>query len=148
MPLPESGRITIDEICDEFSVEKSSVDLSNDLGPLIGIEAGSKVRLTDFYGASGSATPGSVFRRGSTNQFSIGNRIIMKSTQEPTTAMRLGNGNTFTVNFWVKAGWTSALNSQGRYQFMFGWGGNAITSGLLSSVYNQNFRKELNVRRF
>ena len=140
MPLPESGRITIDEICDEFSVEKSSVDLSNDLGPLIGIEAGEKVRLTDFYGASGSATPGSVFRRGSTNQFSIGNRIIMKSTQEPTTDMRLGNGNTFTVNFWVKAGWTPALSSYGKNQFLIGWGGNAVHPNYQSNVYNQIWR--------
>ena len=90
--------------------------------------------------SGGSATSGSLMRYGTTVSQNITHRLLMPTTEEPTTSLRLGQGSTFTVNFWVKAGWTSALNSQGRYQFMFGWGGNAITSGLLSSVYNQNFR--------
>lgn len=57
MPLPESGRITIEEICEEFGVTASSVDLSNDLGPLIGKTAGTRVKLTDFYGASAAGDP-------------------------------------------------------------------------------------------
>ena len=90
--------------------------------------------------SGGSVESGSLMRYGTTSQTNIAHRLIMPTTEEPTTSLRMGQGSTFTVNFWVKAGWTSALNSQGRYQFMFGWGGEAITSGLLSNVYNQNFR--------
>ena len=90
--------------------------------------------------SGGSATSGSLMRYGATVSQNIDHRLIMPTYEEPTTGLRLGQGSTFTVNFWVKAGWTSALNSQGRYQFMFGWGGNAISPTLLSSVYNENFR--------
>lgn len=243
MPLPEEGRITIDDICTEFSVDTSSVDLSNDLAPYIGVTAGSRVTMADFYGAAstvptvttstptsigqtnmtlngnatnqGSApitekgfyfgtnssyasntktsvgsgtgaytlaktgltagttyystayavnnqgegvgttisqatesaaeTKGSLYRPGTTNMWSIANRIVMKPSQEPTTSLRMGYGSTFTVNFWVKAGWTSVLSSQGRYQFLFGWAGNAIhaspsTPTYYSNVYNENYR--------
>jgi len=243
MPLPEEGRITIDDICTEFSVDTSSVDLSNDLAPYIGVAAGSRVTMADFYGAAstvptvttstptsigqtnmtlngnatnqGSApitekgfyfgtnssyasntktsvgsgtgaytlaktgltagttyystayavnnqgegvgttisqatesaaeTKGSLYRPGTTNMWSIANRIVMKPSQEPTTSLRMGYGSTFTVNFWVKAGWTSVLSSQGRYQFLFGWAGNAIHSSpstpvYYSNVYNENYR--------
>ena len=87
-----------------------------------------------------SSTAGSLMRYGTTNMWSIANRIVMPTTEEPTTGLRLGNGSTFTVNFWVKAGWTSNLNSQGRYQFLFGMAGNAIHSNYASNVYNENFR--------
>ena len=52
MPLPEEGRITIDDIATEFGVTASSVDLSNDLAPYIGVTAGARVTMADFYGAS------------------------------------------------------------------------------------------------
>ena len=88
----------------------------------------------------GTVDSGSLFRYGLTTGNNIAHRLIMPTTEEPTTSLRMGYGDTFTVNFWIKAGWNIYLHGQGRYQFMFGWGGNAITSGLQSSVYNQNFR--------
>ena len=90
--------------------------------------------------SGGTPTEGSLMRYGTTNMWSIANRLIMPPSQEPTTGLRVGNGSTFTVNFWVKAGWTSALNSQGRYQFMFGMAGNAVHPNYASNVYNENFR--------
>lgn len=88
----------------------------------------------------GSVTSGSLMRYGTTSQTSIANRLVMRPSEEPTTSLRMGYGSTFTVNFWVKAGWTSNLSSQGRYQFLFGWAGNAIHSNYVSNVYNENFR--------
>ena len=90
--------------------------------------------------SGGTATSGSLMRYGTTSSTNIAHRLVMRPSEEPTTSLRMGYGSTFTVNFWVKAGWTSALNSQGRYQFMFGWAGNAIHSNYVSNVYNENFR--------
>ena len=90
--------------------------------------------------SGGSVASGSLMRYGTTNMYNISNRLAMSPSEEPTTGLRMGYGSTFTVNFWVKAGWTSALNSQGRYQFLFGWAGNAIHPNYVSNVYNQNFR--------
>jgi hypothetical protein len=89
---------------------------------------------------SATATPGSIYRDGTTSQMSIANRLVMKTTEEPTTDLRMGNGSTFTINMWVKVGFTSALSSQGRYQFLFGWAGNAVHDNYYSNVYNNNFR--------
>jgi hypothetical protein len=240
MPLPESGRITIDDIATEFGVTKSSVNLSADLATFIGQDSGDRVKIADFYGASstkpsvqtssttsvaqtsmtinanvtaqGSApvtsrgfwfgtantyngegntqitvgsgtgtyssartgltagttyyifafatnsqgttissgisqatqsaseTKGSVYRDGTTNMWSIANRIIMKSTNESTTGLRLSYSTNFTLNFWLKVGWTQYLNSQGTYQFLWGVSANAIQSPYSSNVYNQNVR--------
>lgn len=95
--------------------------------------------------SGGTASAGSLMRAGTTNMWSIANRIVMKPSEEPTTGLRMGYGSTFTINFWVKAGFTSALSSQGRYQFLFGWAGEAIhgspsTPVYSSNVYNENFR--------
>ena len=90
--------------------------------------------------SGGTATEGSLMRAGTTNMWSFANRLVMRPSEEPTTSLRMGNGSTFTINFWVKAGWTSALNSQGRYQFLFGWAGNAKHANYHSNVYNENFR--------
>ncbi len=240
MPLPESGRITIEEICEEFGVTASSVDLSNDLAPYIGITAGERVTIADFYGASStkpsvqtssstsvaqtsmtinanvtaqgsgpvtsrgfwfgtantyngegnvqitvgsgtgtyssartgltadttyyifafatnnqgttitegisqatqsaSLTPGSIYRDGTTSLYSIANRLVMYPSEEPTTDLRMGNGSTFTINMWIKVGFTSSLSGQGRYQQLFGWAGEAIHEDLLSNIYNNNLR--------
>lgn len=241
MPLPESGRITIQDICDEFGVStEDAVELSKDLGSYIGKSSSQRITLADFYGAAstkpsvqtssatsvaqtsmtinanvtaqGSApvtsrgfwfgtantyngegntqitvgsgtgtyssartgltagttyyifafatnnqgttitsgisqatqsaaeTKGSIYRDGTTNMWSIANRIIMKSTNESTTGLRLGYNTNFTLNFWLKVGWTQYLNSQGIYQFLWGVSANAIQSPYNSNVYNQNVR--------
>jgi len=95
--------------------------------------------------SGGTASAGSLMRAGTTNMWSIANRIVMRPSEEPTTGLRMGYGSTFTVNFWIKAGFTSVLASQGRYQFLFGWAGNAVHSSpstptYYSNVYNENFR--------
>jgi len=90
--------------------------------------------------SGGTATSGSLMRYGTTSASNITHRLVMRPSEEPTTSLRMGYGSTFTVNFWVKAGWTSALNSQGRYQFLFGWAGNAVHPNYVSNVYNENFR--------
>ena len=241
MPLPESGRITIDDIATEFGVTKSSVNLYEDLASFIGGDPESRTKISDFYGAAstkpsvqtssatsvaqlsmtinanvtaqGSApvtsrgfwfgtantyngegntqitvgsgtgtyssartgltagttyyifafatnsqgttissgisqatqsaaeTKGSIYRDGTTTMTDISNRIIMKSTNESTTDLRLGYNTNFTLNFWLKAGWTSSLApSQGTYQFFWGVSANAIQSPYSSNVYNQNVR--------
>jgi hypothetical protein len=91
----------------------------------------------------GTATSGSVMRYGSTDRMSITNRIISPSTEEPTTGIRLTSTSTFTLNFWVKAGWTSALSSQGRHQFLWGVSANAqdsTSTNYTTNVYNNNWR--------
>lgn len=97
--------------------------------------------------SGGTATSGSLMRYGTTTSTNIAHRLVMRPSEEPTTSLRMGYGSTFTVNFWIKAGWSSALGTQGRYQFLFGWAGNAIhsvppaSSGDYSSnVYNECFR--------
>jgi len=91
----------------------------------------------------GTATSGSAMRYGTTNNLSIDNRIISPSTEEPTTGIRLTHSSTFTVNIWLKVGWTAALNSQGRHQFLWGVSANAINStpnDYTTNVYNNNWR--------
>ena len=88
-----------------------------------------------------STTEGSLMRYGTTSVSNIANRIISPSTQEPTTDIRLAHNSTFTINIWLKAGWTSALNSQGRYQFMWGVSPTAINPNYPTrNVYNNNWR--------
>lgn len=67
-------------------------------------------------------------------------RIVMPTTQEPTTNLRITEKDAITVNFWVKVGWTSALNSQGRYVGLLGIGSDAKAPGQTSSGYNNTFR--------
>lgn len=79
----------------------------------------------------------SMFRPGASSSSDITHRIIMPTTQEPTTNLRLIESDSFTVNFWVKAGWTSALNTA---VGLFSLGANATTSGRADSAYNNVFR--------
>ena len=139
MPLPESGPLSISDIATEFDVTLSNVALNSTLGTYAEIGKGETTAISDFYGLS-AETPGSLMRYGTTDGNSIANRLIMPTTEEPTTGLRMGHGSTFTINFWVKAGWTSALDSQGRYQFFFGWAGNAVHPSYYSNVYNECFR--------
>ena len=88
----------------------------------------------------GTATSGSIMRYGTTINTSIANRIISPSTQEPTTDIRLAHNSTFTVNFWLKVGWTSNLGTQGRHQFMWGVSPSAINPNYTTNVYNNNWR--------
>mgnify|MGYP003139040411 CR=1 FL=1 len=90
--------------------------------------------------SGGTATKGSIMRAGTTNMWSIANRIIMPTAEESTTSLRLGYNTNFTLNFWLKVGWTQYLNSQGTYQFLWGVSANAIQSPYSSNVYNQNVR--------
>ena len=90
--------------------------------------------------SGGSTTEGSLMRYGTTTNSNIVNRIISPSTQEPTTDIRLAHNSTFTMNIWLKAGWTSALNSQGRYQFMWGVTPSAVNPNYTTNVYNNNWR--------
>jgi len=86
--------------------------------------------------SGGSTTEGSL-KRPSNSYASNADRIIQYSTQEPTTALRMGVSSTFTLNFWIKAGWTSAFNSN---QFLWGTAANNSSSIYDSNVYNHNFR--------
>jgi len=91
----------------------------------------------------GTATSGSIKRVGIINgNTSIVNRIIQRSTEEPTTGIRLHRTSNFTVNFWVKAGWTANLGSQGRYQHFWGVSCNAQNTPMnyTTNVYNNQFR--------
>ena len=92
----------------------------------------------------GSVTSGSLMRYGVTTYTNYSHRIIQPTTEEPTTAIRLVNTSTFTVSFWLKVGFTSALNTQGRYCFFWGVSPSAVGSpnpnNYASNVYNQNFR--------
>ena len=94
--------------------------------------------------SGGSTTSGSLMRYGTTSYSSIANRIIMPSTEESTTDLRLTPTSTFTVSFWIKVGFTSNLSSQGRHQFMWGVAPSAIgspnPSNFTTNVYNHNFR--------
>ena len=90
--------------------------------------------------SGGSTTEGSLMRYGTTSNTSIANRIISPSTQEPTTGIRLAHNSTFTVNIWLKAGWTSALNTQGRHQFLWGVSPSAVNPNYSTNVYNNNWR--------
>ena len=94
--------------------------------------------------SGGTATSGSLMRYGTTSYASYANRLIQRSTEEPTTGIRLVNTSTFTVSFWIKAGFTSNLSSQGRHQFLWGVSPSPIGSpnpnNFTSNVYNQNFR--------
>jgi hypothetical protein len=85
-------------------------------------------------------TKQSIFRPGTTSGNSIVNRIIMPTTQEPTTDLRLTEADSFTINFWVKAGWTSALGTQGGAVGFVCLGANATTPGRTDSAYNNVFR--------
>jgi hypothetical protein len=88
----------------------------------------------------GTATSGSIKRQGTTTAGSIANRIIQRSTEEPTTGIRLHRTSNFTVNFWVKAGWTANLGSQGRYQHFWGVSCNAQNYTYTTNLYNNQFR--------
>jgi len=88
----------------------------------------------------GTATSGSAMRYGTTDNLSIANRIISPSTEEPTTGIRLTHSSTFTMNIWLKVGWTAALNSQGRHQFLWGVSANAANPNYSTNVYNNNWR--------
>lgn len=91
--------------------------------------------------SGGSTTEGSLMRYGTTSVSNLANRIISPSTQEPTTDIRLAHNSTFTVNIWLKAGWTTALSSQGRYQFLWGVSPSAINPNYPTrNVYNNNWR--------
>lgn len=85
-------------------------------------------------------TKQAIFRPGTTSGASIVNRVIMPTTQEPTTDLRLTEADAITVNLWVKAGWTSALNSQGGSIGLFSLGNNATTSGRTDAAYNNVLR--------
>ena len=92
----------------------------------------------------GSVTSGSLMRYGTTSYASTANRLIQRSTEEPTTSIRLNKTSTFTVSFWIKAGFTSNLNNQGRHQFMWGVSPSPIGSpnpnSYTSNLYNFNWR--------
>ena len=68
----------------------------------------------------GSVTSGSLMRYGTTSYASTANRLIQRSTEEPTISIRLNKTSTFTVSFWIKAGFTSNLNNQGRASIYVG----------------------------
>ena len=92
----------------------------------------------------GSITSGSLMRYGTTSYADTANRLIQRSTEEPTTSIRLNKTSTFTVSFWIKAGFTSNLSSQGRHQFMWGVSPSPIGSpnpnNYTSNLYNFNWR--------
>ena len=92
----------------------------------------------------GTVTSGSLMRYGVTTYTDYSHRIIQPTTEEPTTAIRLVNTSTFTVSFWLKVGFTSNLNNQGRYCFFWGVSPSPVGSpnpnSYSSNVYNQNFR--------
>lgn len=112
-----------------------TTSITNCIG--VGISDISKMNGVTF---STPLTNQSIFRPGKTVNTSAVDRIIMPTTQEPTTDLRLTETDSFTINFWVKAGWTSALNSQGTYIAFFGLGSNDTTPGRSDSAYNNVFR--------
>lgn len=65
------------------------------------------------------------------------NRVVMLPSQEPTTDLRLTETDAFTVNLWVKVGWTSSLNTA---VGLLALGGEAITSGSSNNAYNNTLR--------
>ena len=70
--------------------------------------------------------------------------MVLPST-EPTDRLREINlSNAWSVNFWIKAGWsvqgTNQLKNQGRYIHLLGTAANAVHSNYNSNVYNNNFR--------
>lgn len=85
-------------------------------------------------------TAQSIFRPGVTSGQNITHRIIMPTTQEPTTDLRLIESDSFTINFWVKAGWTSALATEGGAIGFVCLGANATTPGRTDSAYNNVLR--------
>ena len=84
-----------------------------------------------------STTEGSLMRYGQNTYLNLDNRLLQPSTQEPTTSLRMGATSTFTLNFWIKAGWTSAYNNN---QFLWGTAANPKVLSYTTNVYNHNFR--------
>lgn len=82
-------------------------------------------------------TAQSIFRPGTNSNIETTHRIIMPTTQEPITDLRLTETDSFTVNFWIKVGWTSALNTAVGFVCL---GANATTPGRTDSAYNNVFR--------
>ena len=65
------------------------------------------------------------------------NRVVMLPSQEPTTDLRLTETTAFTVNLWVKVGWTSSVNT---VVGLLGLAGEAISSGTTYNAYNNTLR--------
>ena len=84
-----------------------------------------------------STTEGSLMRYGQNTYLNLDNRLLQPTTQEPTTSLRMGATSTFTLNFWIKAGWTSAYNNN---QFLWGTAANPKVLSYNTNVYNHNFR--------
>ena len=150
MALPSSGPISLSDVAGEVGDSTtSSISLGKlsiyDLGdvPVSGYPLGG-----GFHGwADSDRTPQlqAAGRPGNTTGTSIANRIVVLPSQEATDRLREINlSNAWSVNFWVKAGWsvqgTNQLKNQGRYIFLLGTAANAVHSNYNSNVYNNNFR--------
>lgn len=101
----------------------------------------SRLTVKDLFVDPGNqATKQAVFRPGNRDGLDYSNRIIMPTTQEPTSDIRLTDSSTFTINFWVKVGWNSSLDGEGRNIGLFTFGANSTTPGRTDSAYNNTFR--------
>lgn len=149
MALPSSGPISFSDVAGEVGDSTTSnISLGKlsvyDLGdiPTTGYPLGS-----GFYGwADDDRTDQlqAAGRVGNTTSTSIANRIIVLPSTEPTSRLREINlTNAWSVNFWIKANWssqgTNQLKNQGRYIHFIGTAANAVHSNYNSNVYNNNF---------
>jgi hypothetical protein len=149
MALPSSGPISFSDVAGEVGDSTTSnISLGKlsvyDLGdiPSTGYPLGS-----GFHGwADGDRTDQlqAAGRVGNTTSTSIANRIIVLPSTEPTSRLREINlTNAWSVNFWIKANWssqgTNQLKNQGRYIHFVGMAANAVHPNYNSNVYNNNF---------
>jgi hypothetical protein len=150
MALPSSGPISFSDVAGEVGDSTTSnISLGKlsiyDLGdiPTTGYPLGS-----GFYGWADSdrfTQLQAAGRVGSTTSTSVANRMVVIPGDEPTPEIReISLGKPFSVNFWVKAGWSmtgaNQLKNQGRYVYFFGTAANAIHPSYASNIYNNNFR--------
>ena len=150
MALPSSGPISFSDVAGEVGDSTTSnISLGKlsvyDLGdiPTTGYPIGS-----GFHGWADDDRTSQLQaagRVGNTTSTSIANRIMVLPSTEPTSRLREINlTNAWSVNFWIKAGWsvqgTNQLKNQGRYLHFVGTAANAVHPNYASNVYNNNFR--------
>ena len=150
MALPSSGPISLSDVAGEVGDSTTSnISLGKvsifDLGdiPSEGYSLGG-----GFHGWADSDRTSQLQaagRVGNTTSTNIANRMVVIPADEPTSEIReISLGKPWSVNFWVKAGWsmtgTNQLKNQGRYVYFFGTAANAIHPSYTSNVYNNNFR--------
>lgn len=150
MTLPSSGPISLSDVAGEVG-DSTTSNIS--LGKLSVYDKGN-IPLTGYSLASGfygwadsdrTSQLQAIGRPGNTTTGNISNRMVVKTTSEPTTRLRDFNlTDSWSINFWIKADWsvsgTNQLKNQGRYIYLLGTAANAVHPTFNRNIYNNNLR--------